>query len=572
MTSGFTDERVRAWVAATPRPWLRWVLAGAWGAAFTVSVVGDTEPCSTADLTVCGPDLTFSVVIVLCFASVVLLWWRPFVGVACAVLFAIADLLWDSVLAANVAWTMVALVFVAYAVHLRSRLARQREIARAASVALSPWPTGPQRPLHLDGAHRLMAAGAVALVLVASGAIYGYQRAVAVDDGHESRAQFVEAVVLSDEDEDGNQKVRFEARPEGFPAELEVLFIEVPDVGDTVALRVDPRDPSWTHPIAEPPDQTWWITAGLGALLVAGLLAERLLAVRVRRRALEGQHHALGVPVRVFTDGLDFVGLVATDSARGLGEFPVDEEVLRLATPEARRVAAPTEAFLVGDVRHGGWVALATSTGLRLPLGSLAAMPEDTEIDLNTFDRDPEDPHDWSEPVPLGTIPVPLPVVVEAPVWLRVAGAVGALAAVLVGAWLLSDKEAGFGGLPMVLAAVSFLHLGLSQVADRVRVTATGFEMSSVFTRHQSPMGTVREVRVDDEDVALVIFEDESVLEVVPPDGDGRGLAAAIERAVESAPIVSEGVAPRSRLSWSAFVFGAGVLALTVIWLTHWLG
>ncbi|WP_353952315.1 hypothetical protein V6K52_02400 [Knoellia sp. S7-12] len=570
MTTGFTDERVRDWVAATPQHWLRWVLVGLWVAAFVVSVAGDTEPCSTADLTVCGPDLTFSVAIVLCFASVVLLWWRPFVAVACAVLFAIADLVWDTVRPANVAWSVVALVFVAYALHLRSRFARQREIARDVSVSLPQWSSGPQRPLHLDGSHRLMAAGAVALVLVASGAVYGYQRAVGIDDAHASRAQVVEAIVLSDEDEDGNQKVRVEGRPEGFPAEVDVLFLEVPDIGDSVPLHVDPSDPSWTHPVAEPPDQTWWVTVAVGALLLAGLLAERLLAVRVRRGALESQHHAVGAPVRVFTDGLDFVGLVATDSARGLGEFPVDEEVLRLATPEARRVAAPTEAFLVGDVRHGGWVALATSTGLRLPLGSLAALPEDAEVDMDTFGRDPEDPNDWSEPVPMGTIPVPLPIVVEAPRWLKAAGLAAAIAAVSVGTWLLWDDEVGLSGAGVVFGAGSALHWGLGQLTHRVRVTGSGFAMRSVFSAMESPMSAVKEVRVD-EDVALVIFEDESVLEVIPPDGDGRGLAAAIERAVESAPRLPEGSAPHSHLSWATFVFGAGVLVLAGTWLTHWL-
>lgn len=570
MTSGFTDEHVRTWVAATPRPWLRWVLVGAWVAAVVVSIGSDTEPCSTTDPTVCGPDLTFSVAIALCFASVVLLWWRPFVAVACAVLFAVADLVWDPVRPANVAWTVVALVFVAYAVHLRSRFARQREIARAVSAPLPTWPAGPQRPLHLDGAHRLMAAGAVALVLVASGAVYGYQRAVAIDDEHASRAQVIEGIVLSDEDEDGNQRVRLESRPEGFPVELEVLFIEVPKVGDAVALRVDPGDPSWTHPIAEPPDQTWWATIGVGALLLAGLLAERLLAVRVRRRTLEGQHHARGVPVRVFTDGLDFVGLLATDSARGLGEFPVDEQVLRLATPEARRVAAPTEMFLVGDVRHGGWVALATPTGLRLPLGSLAALPEDAEIDLDTFDRDPEDPHDWSEPVPMGTIPVPLPVVVEAALWLKVVGLVGAIAAVSVGMWLLWDDEVGVSGAGVVFGAGTALHWGLEQLTHRVRVTSSGFAVRSVLSDMESPMGAVREVRVD-EDVALVIFDDESVLEVVPADGDGRALAAAIERAVESAPRVPDGTLPHIGRPWTAFVFGSGAVTLVATWLTHWL-
>ncbi|KRE42526.1 hypothetical protein ASG74_08955 [Knoellia sp. Soil729] len=564
-----TDERVRDWVAATPPGRLRWVLVAAWVAAFATSVLGDTEPCTTADLTVCGPDLTFSVSIVACFASVVLLWWRPFVAVACAVVFAVADLLWDSVWQANVAWSVVAVLFAAYAVHLRARLSRQRAIARSASVSLPPWPSAPRRPLHLDGPHRLMAAGAVGLVLVAGGAFYAYERAVALDDVHASRAQVVEATVLSEEDEDGNQRVRIDGRPEGFPAEADVLFIEVPDVGDTVALRIDPRDSSWTHPVAEPPDRTWWVTVSLGALLVAGLLAERLTAVRVRRRLLEESHHTTGVPVRVFTDGLDFLGLLATDSTRGLAEFPVDE-VLRTDTPQARRVAAPTEGFLVGDVRDGGWAALVGPGGMRLPLGPLAALPADAEVDMDTFERDPEDPRDWSEPVPMGTIPVPLPVVVEAPPWLRAAGLGATLAAICFGTWLLWDDEVGLSGAGIVFAAGSALHWGLDQAVHRVRVTASEFTMTSVFRATQSPMSAVREVRVDD-DTAMVIFDDESVLEVSPPGGDGRGLAAAIERAVESMPRPLEGSGTQDRLSWSAFVFAVGAVTLVATWLTHWL-
>jgi hypothetical protein len=80
----------------------------------------------------------------------------------------------------------------------------------------------------------------------------------------------------------------------------------------------------------------------------------------------------------------------------------------------------------------------------------------------------------------------------------------------------------------------------------------------------------VSEVRVDD-DTALVIFDDESVLEVSPPDGDGRGLAAAIERAVESGPHRLEGPGVQDRVSWAAFVFAAGAVTLVAAWLTHWL-
>jgi hypothetical protein len=545
------------------------VLIGAWVAAFAASIAGDTEPCTTADLTVCGPDLTFSVVIVLCFGSAVLLWWRPFVAVTCAVAFAVADLAWDSVWQAKVAWSLVAVLYVAYAVHLRGRLARQRGVARSASVSLPPWSPSPRRPLHLDGPHRLMAAGAVALVLTAGGAFYGYERAVGLDDEHASRAQVVEATVLTQEDEDGNQKVRLERRPEGFPAEVDVLFMEVPEVGDTVPLRVDPRDPSWTHPIAEPPDRTWWVTLCLGALLVAALLAERLTAVRVHRRLLEDTHHTTGVPVRVFTDDLDFVGLLATDSTRGLAEFPVDE-VLRPDTPQSRRVAAPREAFLVGDVRDGGWAALVGPAGMRLPLGPLAALPPGTEVDMESFDRDPEDPRDWSEAVPTGTVPMQLPVVVEAPLWLKAAGLAAALAAIAVGTWLLWDDEVGLAGAGIVFGAGSALHWGLDQIVARVRVSADGFTMTSVFRATQSPISAVSEVRVDD-DTALVIFDDESVLEVSPPDGDGRGLAAAVERAVESGPHRLEGPGVQDRVSWAAFVFAAGAVTLVAAWLTHWL-
>ena len=578
MSTGFSDERVRDWVAATPKAWLRWVLVGLWIAAIVGLVFGDDEPCSATDPTVCEPDLVFSVAIVFCLAAVGLLWWRPLVAAGCAVLFAILDLLCDTVFLANVGWTVVALAHFAHAVYLGRCSGRQRSIARAASVPLPPWTKGRSRALRLDGAHQLMVAAALGLVLVTFGAAYGYDRAVGLDGEHAARSRIIEGVVLSVEDDDGNQRVRVDSHIEGFPKEVKVSFAEVPDVGDDVALRVDPLDASWTHPIAESPDRTWWATIGVGALVLAALLAERLVAVRVRRRLLMEHHHAVGVPVRVFTDNLDFVGLVATDSTRALGEFPVDE-VLRLDTPSARRVAAPTEALLVGDVRNGGWVALATSTGLRLPLGPLAALPKDTDIDMDSFDRDPEDPTEWSEPLPMGTIPLSLPVVVEAPAWRKLLGGLGAIAAVMGGCAILWDDGVDFGGVAVVLGAASLMHWGLDEMVQRVWVTAEGFEMRSVFSRVESPMGDVREVRIDD-DVALVIFDDESVLEVAPPDGDHRGLAAAIERAAAAAPRQPDsrgsGARPQggsvsTHLTWTAFASSAGVLALIGSWLAHWL-
>lgn len=569
VTTGFTDERVRAWVAAAPLRWPRWVLAGLWVAAFVVSTMSDTAPCSTASP--CGPEPDFSVALVLCLGALALLWWRPFVAAACAVVFAVLDLAFDDVVTARVAWPVVALAFVAYAVHVRSRTQRQRDIARAASVVLPPWPAGLQRPLRTDRPHRLMALAAMVLVLVATGSVFGYERATGLDAEHSARSRVVEGVVLGHEDDEGYQRVQLTDRPEGFPAVVDVSFVDVPEVGTDVAVQVDPQDPSWAHAIAEPPDRTWWFTLGLGALLVAGLLGERLLSVRVRRRHLEASSHQVGVPVRVFTDDLDFVGIVATDSTRGLAQFPVDEN-LRLARAEDRRVAAPVETYLVGDVRHGGWAALASPTGLRLPMGAISALPEGTEVDLDSFDRDPEDVSDWSEEVPMGTIPVPLPVTVEAPLWRRLAGALVAVAAVAVGTWLLRDDEVGFSGIGVVVGTGSAMHWGLDQLAHRIRVTRSGFEMSTVFRRMSSPMGAVREVRHDGE-AALVVFDDESVLDITPGDGDHRGLAAAIEHAVASAPRLPRNAVPTAgQLAWTAVAFGLGVVVLAGSWLVHWLG
>lgn len=567
MTNGFTDERVRDWVAAAPLRWPRWVLLGLWVAALVASIVGDTVPCTTASP--CGPELGFSLAFVLCVGAVALLWWRPFVAAACAVAFGLLELALDEVPAARVAWPLVAVAFVAYAVHVRSRTERQRGVAREASVVLPGWQAGPQRPLRVDGAHRLMALAAVGLVLVAAGSAWGYVRAVGLDAEHTARSRVVEGVVQSREDDEGYQRVQVTTRPEGVPEVVEVLFYDVPEVGDDVALRVDPQDLSWTHSLVEPPDRTWWFSIGLGALLLAGLLAERLLSVRVRRRHLQESQHATGVRVRVFTDELDFVGLVATDSTRGLAEFPVDES-LRLDRPEDRTVAAPTEAFLVGDVRHGGWVALASPEGLRLPMGALSTLPAGTEVDMDSFDRDPEDPRDWSDEVATGTVPVSLPVVVEPSPPRRILGAGVAILAVAVGLWLLWDDEVGFSGIGVVAGAATAMHWGLQQVVHRIRVTSDGFEMATVFSRTTSPMGAVREVRHDDE-AALVIFDDDSVLDITPEDGDHRGLAAAIKRAAESATVLPEGAAPVSGFMWSTFVFALGVLLLAGAWLAHWL-
>lgn len=567
---GLDDERVRQWVAAMPPRWLRWVLVTLVAGAFGFSVLGDTRPCSTADPTVCGPDPLFSVAIVFCIGSAALLWWRPYVAVACAVVFAIIDLAYDDVWQANVAWPIVAAAYVAYAVRLLRARSRQRAIAAAASVPLPPRPHAPSRPLHWDGTHRLMAAAALGLLLLSGGALWGYEQALASDAEHEVRSEVVEGTVLSPPDDDYLQRVRLDRRPEGFPAEVEVEFFDESAVGQVVQLRVDPKDPGWTHPTGEPPDRTWWLTISVGALLLAALLAERVVALRVRRGVLESRQATTGIPVRVFTDGLEFVGVVALDSTRGLAEFPVDETLL-LDTPEARRVAAPSEGMLIGDVRDGGWVALAGPDGIRLPTGPLIALPPDSQVDLDSFDRDPDDPLDWSDPVPTGSEPMPLPVDIVPPVWRRALGGLVCVAALAVGGWLLWDPEVGWSGVAVVLAGAGAFEWGLEQVFSRATVSQNGFDVVTVLRRVTSPMGAVRDVRVDDE-TALVIFDDESVLDVSPPDGDHHALAAAIQRAVETAPPVPDGTAPQSRLAPSAFLLAAGVLTLAGVWLAQLLG
>jgi hypothetical protein len=372
VTTGFTDERVREWVAAAPRRWPRWILTGLWIAAFIVSMESDDEPCTTADLTVCGPDLAFSVSITFCFAALVLVWWRPLVAAVCAVVFAGADIAFDYLWQAKVSWSVVAVAFVLYAAHLRSSAVRQRRMAHEASV---PLVTRPQVAVRLPPLNQWQVGMAVAsfvLVLVVVGTAIGYLQAVARDADHVRGSEVVAATVLTDEDDDGYQRVRVTSVPEGVPAELDIYFLDVPDVGEGVSIRVDPDDLSWTHPVAEPPDRTWWVTIALGALVLAALLLERLVSMRARQRWLGSEPFASGVPVRAADRGGE-LRLRSLDSSRPLARLDSD-------TPfEEERAAGwslgPTlpDTYLVGDVRDGGWAMLTRGAQVIVPRGPLLA-------------------------------------------------------------------------------------------------------------------------------------------------------------------------------------------------------
>lgn len=363
-------------MAAAPLRWPRWALTGLWVLAFVVSMESDDEPCTTADLTVCGPDLAFSISMTLCFAAVVLVWWRPLVAVACAVAFAAGDIAFDHVWQAKVSWSLVAAAFLMYGVHLRSSALRQRHVADEASILMVLPPQGAVRLPSLGRWRLGMAAASAALALMAVGSCVGYVRAAALDDEHRRRSHVVSAAVLTEEDGDGYQRVRVTSRTEDVPAELDIYFLDVPDVGDGVVVRVDPEDLSWTHPVAEPPDRTWWLTVALGAVLLAALLVERLVSTRVRQRWLAGESFSTGVPVRA-ADRDGQLRVRALDSNRGLARLDCHPRLEEEHDTWQAIRPAPTDIYLVGDVRDGGWAALRRGSHVMLPRSPLSA-----EVDI----------------------------------------------------------------------------------------------------------------------------------------------------------------------------------------------
>ena len=480
-------------------PW--WVpsvaLVAAWVLAFAAATAGDTERCSAADPSVCGPDVGFAVAAVALFATPVLLWWIPLAGCLTGALFGVLDVLEDEVTAARWSFGVHAALCVLAGLSL---LADNRQRRRVASAA-----AGPARATLPPGADpgglgpRSLAA--VAVALAGLGLVGWYVHADRAEQAHLDRAVRVEGRVTALVDDGYGVRLRL---PDG--TETDVGVLDPYRVGDRMPVLRDPADPGWTRLVAEPADPTGWLTGGLSALLLAAVLAWRdESARRARRRLATAGGPALRVRARVDGDDVElFVGArsghrervlarfpafaVPTVAGRGGGEHadPDDAAAEFGAAWRAEPGDRPRDEFapfeepagepvvVLGDLWLGGYVAAVGDEVTWLPLAPLRPVrrfPHRLASVLRFGDRELAEsggPGEANDHVALPGRPVPaasrppddLPWVLRPPAGDRRLGAIGLLA-LLAGApvalWSL--------GRPSLITSLLFATCGASLVA-----------------------------------------------------------------------------------------------------------
>ncbi len=545
MSKGLTDELVAEWLAASPWPRARWLLIGATFVAVFVSVFSIGAPfCGAVGPVACAPRPVESALLALALAPVVLVWSRPTAAAGSAIAFGIYAL-GDSLVAAQVAWPAVAVLYAAYAVHVRRCQARQGAIVGRAREWVPPQGRPSRNKVGQEGwriGSVALAIGALVLVNGAYVSWHLYQRAVDSDAEHESRSVIVTATVLTEADDEGEdefeQRVLLDEPPPGFPAEIDLEFFGYPDKGDRVDLRIDPTAPEWTHPLREPPDRTWWLAIVLGSLILATTLLERLASGVWRRNRLErlaSGSEVTGVRVRVRLSKEGRAALVAVDSSRVLAGMSVDPD-------DGFDAGGLVEAHLVGDVHRGGWVAVRTPTALLSPVGPLQR-PDAQQIGDDGRDELDAEGIATVHPVPEGAVPSRLPVQGVHPGWRRWAGLAVALTLGSGCAWVYLTMDDFERPLAMLGVCVA-IYAGIRQFADRYVVTVDEVRTRSVMLQTIVPMGVIREVFVDDRSVKLVIDDDTAV--TFPAIGeDPHAVAAAVEQAQRAVSSAAENVMRR---------------------------
>lgn len=258
---------VRQWTAAgVPRRVARYALTLAWAGAFAAAVAGDHSVCSPDDPSICGPDLTFAVSAVALFATPILLVALPPAGCVAGVLFAGLDLRWDDVAVGRAAFGAHGLACAAVLGWLLVARRRQRSAALAA-VSADPVGPAPGRG-RMTPTFWLLALGLLVLGCVLA-LVYRHEQA---DTARWLSAAVREQATVVALDSD---RSTIELALPSYPDRVSV------DVFDTEAYRVDSSvpvlvDPAGNPPrvvlVAEPPDDTFWLTGWLLAWALAAVL------------------------------------------------------------------------------------------------------------------------------------------------------------------------------------------------------------------------------------------------------------------------------------------------------------
>jgi hypothetical protein len=560
------SEHAEAWRRGYVPWWVpRAVLTVGWVTAFVASVVlaaSDDAPCTPTDPDFCGPDTAFAWTAIVLFATPALLWWRPLVGCAAGITFALLELAFsDDSAAVDVLWALhggACLVVAAWLVWCRWR-------QRAGVGSLVPHQVTP--PPVARSAESGIPVAALVCALAAAGVTYYAWDQFASDDSHRQAAVRVDGRVSAVDEEDYTITVRV---PSGGEHTFDVFETETYPVRSTTPVLVD-LDSDWAELVAEPHDRTMWITgAGLAWVAAAALGCRHVRRRWAVSRLTSGPQLALRVRVR----SVEHEGalLYAADDLRGrrpIGAvegswarrsdvqtaghtFPVtpadsaveaiDIEALRQewrserVVAEGRDTAAtqdegPALALLVGGRAPGEWALVVTEDAVLLPstpitidrfggtgIAQLADEPFDTvPIHADEVDEDEDAPPGrLASARDLRTEPN-LPLTLRAPLRTRLLGglmaAVGLLTPPLLVLLGLAEKD--MTTLGIVAAAGSATVAGVHRMTLAIRLDRERFTYRGPFLTHHVPWTLIHGARIDGDEVALA-YEPAEVVFVGP--------------------------------------------------------
>lgn len=497
--------------------WIRWALVALAVAAAVVSGVL-SEPTSCRDLLPvgCAPDPSFPIAMGLILASLLLLWRSPLWAAATAGAFVVAAALYDTT-TSTLAFSVYTLGCVGYAVYVATIHARQRAVLDAQT---SYVPTRGMRaaPFRL-GFWSLTGLLIAALCIVGIGVCAAfYALALRADADHAERAVQVTATVTGTT-EDADVLVRLPTPlPDGSTTLTLPETSDVYEVGDPMRVTVDPDDPAWAFPTAEPPDRTYWLFfITLLGFCVPALLGPQVGGLWRQRRVLAtAQPRGLPVTWRRLDEHVAFVD----ERSRVWAELRVPPAhwpgwMPGVTSPPAGEDADPTEpeaprqGWLVGNLSDDGGVALVTDTAEVLPgLGRLQFLPASMTVDEWTLD--PDDEGDLGTPiddlVDDQTVPVTLPYVDRPGTAARVLGwALLLTAPVVVAAWIAIDPLDALSYILALVLPIAMVVYGTGLVVKGHLITATHVTIWGTFTSVELPIGAVDEVRVEEGRIVVLV-------------------------------------------------------------------
>ena len=518
-----TGDLAARWAGTVVPSWLyRWLMPVVWLGAIVASVAGDTRPCSIEDPTVCGPDRTFSLAMIACFASLVLLWWQPIVAAVAGVVFMVVDLRYDDITSAQIGWTVYGVLCAVLLIWIFTSRRRQHSLAARMPRQQAEVPAAAT----IGVTSRLLVAGALLLVGAAALGLMHWQDQR--EETHVRRAVEQTAVVKG-VNKDGDLVLQL---PNG--SSHTVTVVDHYDTGAQVPVLVDPADSDWLRLRAELADNTPWYTVAGGAWALAVLFLLRDIRLRGARPRRSWNGPAL--PVRIAPDASSAFAVRSADDAVLLGfldtELDDEESDLRLfdaftaldedeggAPAKLKREWAETlkryrgDALLVGDLAEGSWPTLVIGDQVLRPVSPFRAprsMPwrAETTEGLSEQDTDSSKPSkpslDPAREVP--TLPWEVPL--QARSWWSLPALIAVLVVGPVAVGTLANWGEWFPALMATAVGAQLVHSLGSRAFFRVTATATDLWIRTGWFERRLSWRGVEAVEVEEEGLSLEAGDD----------------------------------------------------------------